>query len=443
MRRAFIGVVAVGAVTWGGVGVASPAGQPERAAALRLTATADAIIMPGTKIGYIPSQDEFTAYATAVIGATAGAPGAVDYLGVPGEFWPATGLDSLTFDASVAAGQAMLTPMVDGAIESDTPIVVFGHSQSAVIATKEKQRLLAEYPDPDTAPDVTFVMVANPNRPNGGLLARFPGLYIPILGVTFNGATPAPADGPFDSYDVAREFDGWADFPRYPLNLVATANAILGIYYLHGGYYELLTENPDILDDPERTIVQQYGDTTYYLIRTEQLPLLRPLRDLGVPEEFVDALEPYVRRIVDLGYDRNTPYGEPAPVRVLPPLTPAPGPATQHNAGQGITVASATSTPDKRTPVVEAPVVEAPVEEPPVQTGRSTLKREKPVSARHLVRNSLRAVPGLRRGEPAATPTPDVTPDVTPDAPAGQPEPAEPNESAAPPAAAEADDASE
>src|SRR5690606_21388065 len=188
VRRAFIGVVAVGALTWGGVGVASPAGQPERAAALRLTATADAIIMPGTKIGYIPSQDEFTAYATAVIGATAGAPGAVDYLGVPGEFWPATGLDSLTFDASVAAGQAMLTPMVDGAIESDTPIVVFGHSQSAVIATKEKQRLLAEYPAPDTAPDVTFVMVANPNRPNGGLLARFPGLYIPILGVTFNGA---------------------------------------------------------------------------------------------------------------------------------------------------------------------------------------------------------------------------------------------------------------
>ena len=30
--------------------------------------------------------------------------------------------------------------------------------------------------------------MSNPNRPNGGILERFVGAYIPILGVTFSGA---------------------------------------------------------------------------------------------------------------------------------------------------------------------------------------------------------------------------------------------------------------
>jgi hypothetical protein len=32
-------------------------------------------------------------------------------------------------------------------------------------------------------------MIGNPNRPNGGILQRFTGLYVPILDVSFDGAT--------------------------------------------------------------------------------------------------------------------------------------------------------------------------------------------------------------------------------------------------------------
>ena len=69
------------------------------------------------------------------------------------------------------------------------------------------------------------------NLPNGGILARFPGLYIPILDLSFNG--PEPTDTPFDTVVITRQYDGVADFPLYPLNLVADLNAVLGFFYVH------------------------------------------------------------------------------------------------------------------------------------------------------------------------------------------------------------------
>ena len=35
---------------------------------------------------------------------------------------------------------------------------------------------------------------------------------------------------------VNGEYDGWADFPDRPWNLVSLVNALLGIAYVHGGY---------------------------------------------------------------------------------------------------------------------------------------------------------------------------------------------------------------
>ena len=70
-----------------------------------------------------------------------------------------------------------------------------------------------------------------PNLPNGGLLARFPGLYVPILDWSFNG--PAPTDTQFDTVVINRQYDFFADFPLYPINLVADLNAFLGFIYVH------------------------------------------------------------------------------------------------------------------------------------------------------------------------------------------------------------------
>ena len=132
---------------------------------------------------------------------------------------------------------------------SDTTYVVYGYSQSATVATLEK-RFLAQPGNTPAGTTVNFVLAANPNRPNGGILERFAGLHIPIVGVTFNGATPT--DTGMTTVDVARQYDGWADFPTNPLNLLADLNAGLGIYYLHGNYSGL--------GQPE--LQGQFGDTT-------------------------------------------------------------------------------------------------------------------------------------------------------------------------------------
>ncbi len=232
----------------------------------------------------------------------------------PAEFWPFGGPDDMLFDLSVLDGTQTISTAIaaqtaNGAAGS--PAVVFGYSQSAVIATNAKRQLAedaaarADVPD-----DVSFVMLANLNRPNGGLNSRFPGAFIEELGWTFSPA--APTDTPFTTVDVARQYDLFADFPRYPLNLFATANAVLAVLY--GAHdYTGVTLNPEDPGYNPNTVVQQRGDTTYYFIPSETLPLLRPLRDLGVDPLLLDAAEPVLRLLVEFGYDRTTPFGQPAP----------------------------------------------------------------------------------------------------------------------------------
>jgi PE-PPE domain len=161
------------------------------------------------------------------------------------------------------------------------------------------------------------VLGGDPNLPNGGIAARFPGLYIPILDVSFNG--PAPTDTQFDTIEITRQYDFMADFPLYLLNLVADLNALLGFFYVH-----LYPFDVSLAPDPSTSppIQSQHGDTTYYFFETPDLPLFAPLRMLGVPESLIDVVEPFFRVIVDLGYDRTIPPWEPTPARLIPPLNP-------------------------------------------------------------------------------------------------------------------------
>ena len=53
---------------------------------------------------------------------------------------------------------------------------------------------------------VSFVLIGNPNRPNGGILQRFEGLTVPFAGITFDGATPTNTD--FKTVDITRQYDG-------------------------------------------------------------------------------------------------------------------------------------------------------------------------------------------------------------------------------------------
>ena len=158
------------------------------------------------------------------------------------------------------------------------------------------------------------MLSVDPNLPNGGLFARFPGLYIPILDFSFNG--PAPTDTQFDTVVITRQYDFFADFPLYPLNVIAVLNAFLGFFYVHLTPSTSACRSVDAFPDT-------HGNTDYYFFETQDLPLFGPLRTLGVPEALIDVFEPFFRVIVELGYDRSIPPWVPTPARLIPPFNPA------------------------------------------------------------------------------------------------------------------------
>ena len=82
--------------------------------------------------------------------------------------------------------------------------------------------LAEQYPEGTEAPDIDFVATSPPgNMPNGGCVARFPGLYIPILNLPFNG--PTSTDTQFDTVEYQpRSTTGSSDFPLYPINFIST-----------------------------------------------------------------------------------------------------------------------------------------------------------------------------------------------------------------------------
>jgi PE-PPE domain len=215
----------------------------------------------------------------------------------------------------VRAGVAALEDAM--AKHPNDDLVIYGYSQGAIIANLVKRKLAEQYPAGTTAPDIDFVLSGDINLPNGGLASRFAGLYIPILDVSFNG--PAPTGTQFDTVDINRQYDGFADFPLYPLNAISLFNALLGTLYVHS--YDLEVSLADPTTSPP--IKSQHGDTTYYFFETQDLPLFGPLRTLGVPESLIDVVEPFFRVLVDLGYDRSIPPWEPTPARLIPPLHPA------------------------------------------------------------------------------------------------------------------------
>jgi hypothetical protein len=170
-------------------------------------------------------------------------------------WWKLSGLFDLTVDRSIQAG---LTDLETAMTKyGNDHLVIYGYSQGAMIAIREKRKLAEQYPG-TTAPDIDFVLSEDPNLPNGGILARFPGLYIPILDLSFNGAEPT--NTPFHTDVITRQYDGLVDFPLYPLNLIADLNAVLGFFYVHLYPFDVSLA-PDPSTSPSTQ--SQHGDTSY------------------------------------------------------------------------------------------------------------------------------------------------------------------------------------
>ncbi|WP_204835860.1 PE-PPE domain-containing protein [Mycobacteroides salmoniphilum] len=224
-----------------------------------------------------------------------------------------------TFGPSIRMGVQRLE--AEMALHPNQALLVGGFSQGAIIAAQMKQKLadnLSRHPDAPP-PEIQFALLASLKRPNGGLFARFPGWHIPIVDVPLSG--PAPTDTPFKTIDMAGQYDGFADFPLYPLNGLATVNAVMGLFFVHAQSFGQVSLDPRSSEFVPGTYKQQRGDTTYFFVPTHQLPLLAPLRTLGFMEPLLQAVEAPLRYLIELGYDRSVPFGQSMPARLFAPGT--------------------------------------------------------------------------------------------------------------------------
>ncbi|MGE2721496.1 PE-PPE domain-containing protein [Mycolicibacterium celeriflavum] len=249
----------------------------------------------------------------------------------PAAFFPVFG--SKTFDASVGEGATNLEGCVRGSacvynedesyqvgnpdLPAPDPVphedyVIFGYSQSAVVASLVKRELIA---DPREGGQTSFFLLANPMRPNGGILARGPeGLTIPIIGITFYGATPTDsceAGGEcMPTVDAAAQYDLMGgDAPASLTNVLAIANSLAAYYYLHGDL-----QNADFDDAVYQGTT---GDTDYYLYPAERLPILMPFEGF-VPSPILTALDGPLRVLIEGAYARDVDPGVATKVGLLP-----------------------------------------------------------------------------------------------------------------------------
>jgi hypothetical protein len=214
-------------------------------------------------------------------------------LTTPEQFYPVTGVYQETLANSVSQGVQILDNQIAPILSSGGQVDIFGASQSAVIASLEMEQL--EQTDPTA--NASFVLIGDLMNPNGGIFERFAGLDLSSLGIDFYGATPAD-DFPTTIYTL--EYDGYADFPKYPLDIFSDLNAIEGINVVHGDYLDL---TPAQLATAIELPTSGATDTTYYLIPVDDLPLLDPVRDIPViGNPVADLLQPDLTYLVNLGY---------------------------------------------------------------------------------------------------------------------------------------------
>jgi PE-PPE domain len=318
-----VAIAATGFVT---VAVATSPAPTVATHDVQLVDSADSLLGDGTALviggSSIPlPPDRYVDAANALYLAPRGFTGTPQALYTPEGFYPTTGVNSLTADVSEAEGSkildgAILGQIGTGNVDAENPVVVFGYSQSSAFSTMTMEQLQSQGVPSD---DVHFVLVGDTAAPNGGLLERFDLLghdfSVPSFGITFGDPTPDDLY-PTDIYTL--EYDGFADFPQYPLNPLADLNAFAGMVYEHLTYLSL---DPDQIQNA--VPLDTMGDTltNYYMIPVDDLPLLEPLRLIPViGNPLADLLEPDMKVLVDLGYGSITDGWSQGPANVLTPF---------------------------------------------------------------------------------------------------------------------------
>lgn len=323
-----------------------------------VTLSATALIVPGTgepdpgSIANLETNAVRYYIVPGTTGHTAPCPAnSCSPVGIPyiAQFWPFPipgwgGLSGAKWNVSVASGvtnlQKELAALAPDPSAGD--ITIFGYSQGASVSSIEKSVLAASLTEAEKT-HYSFVFIGNPERPNGGIFERLAALgTVPILDATFG--LPSQTNTGIQTTDIAFQYDGVADFPEYPINLLADLNALAGFAYVHPSYLTpdgaatnpSSTALPDGYTYEELLAAQanpanrmQVGDTLYITIPTRTLPILDPLIALGqatgtsaLVTPVVDLISPALRVLIYTGYDPNANPGVPTPFQLIPPINP-------------------------------------------------------------------------------------------------------------------------
>lgn len=205
------------------------------------------------------------------------------------------------FEQQVEMGARILNDQLKSDYDGVNPQVVMGHSLGSVVACNWIVNYgLASGDNGWTGNTslLSFVLLGNSVRPYGGLCYDI-GWYQP---------SRLPADGDCNGLkvrDLARQYDGWADWPSNWLVYEALANAFEGLNIVHPDYKGVR------LDDPTN-VSYVVGDITYMWAITAPAPILGTTNS-----DLVADWDAQVRATIETGYSRPVPIpypsGESAP----------------------------------------------------------------------------------------------------------------------------------
>lgn len=224
-----------------------------------------------------------------------------------------------------AAGVRMLADRLSGATDIgaglDTETVVFGYSHGATVAARWIQKYAddPEAPSPDA---LSFVLMGNPHRAHGHSLPPIPQTRYQVI-------------------DIVRQYDPVGDYPDR-FNVLAMLNVGSSVVSpIHLDYKDVDIDDPD-------NIVWTEDNVTYVFVPTQNLPLLAPLRLIGLGW-LADLLNEPLKEIIEQAYDR--PYldttddttdettQDTTQDTTQPPTTPAEPSAVTLGEGSGTTTA--------------------------------------------------------------------------------------------------------
>ncbi len=205
------------------------------------------------------------------------------------------------YGTGLTQGIADLNTQLTPLLTTNPDLVVAGYSMSTAVITQEMINLANTAGGAPDIDGLKFVLAEDLQNPNGGYFTRFPDMFAATLPAT-------PADTPYDTSIYSIEYSGASDFPQYYGNSFADLNAADGYVDLHPYLlpgYPAYFDPSTVANAVQENVSDGYtGSTDYYLIPTQDLPLLDGLRfEPGAPSAFADLMQPDMRVLVDLGYN--------------------------------------------------------------------------------------------------------------------------------------------